>query len=251
LSRFYETVRSADKKSTLASYVAFRQISAEYFRKLQASGSDFATVQKEWLEGLEKFVTDYDDAEDTPEALSQLAIGLEFTGKEDDAKERYQQIVDSFPKSAPAPRARGAIDRLGLVGKQFKLRVSDLRRGIVDIDNLSGKVVLIDYWATTCDPWKTELPRLKEIYSKYHSKGFEIVGISLDNDKADVSKFVQSAGIPWTIALEQGGLDSPPALQYGILALPTQFLLDGDGHVVSRTVHISQLEDEVKKLLAK
>jgi thiol-disulfide isomerase/thioredoxin len=249
LARFYESLRSRDKKAPLASYVAFRQISAEYFRKLQATGSDFAAVQKEWLEGLEKFVTEYPDAEDTPEALSQLAIGLEFTGKEDAARENYQKIADSFPKSSPAPRAQGAIERLGLVGKPIKLRANDLRRGTVDIEKFSGKVVLVDYWSTTCDPWQAELPRLKEIYNKYHSKGFEIIGVSLDSEKGDVTKFVQSSSIPWPIAFEPGGLDSAPALQYGILALPTQFLVDGDGQVVSRTIHISQLEDEVKKLL--
>jgi TolA-binding protein/peroxiredoxin len=251
LAKFLESLRGADQGSSLAGYVAFRQISANYFRKLQAAGSDFTAVQKEWLEDLEKFVSDYPDGEDTADALSQLAIGLEFTGKEDAACERYQRIVDAFPKSGVAARARGAIERLGLVGKPFKLRAPDIRRGTVDVDRLAGKVVLIDYWATTCDPWKSELARLKEIYNKYKGKGFEIIGVSLDSDKAEVMKYVQSAGIPWPVVYEPGGLDSTLALQYGILALPTQFLVDAKGQVVSRTVHITMLEDELTKLLAK
>lgn len=250
LTRFYDSVRS-DAKGTLASYIAFRQISADYFRKLQGPGTDFAAIQKEWLENLQKFADEFPAAEDTPEALSQLAIGLEFTGKEDQARDYFQKLLDSFPDSAPAGRARGAIQRLGLVGKPFKFKASDLRRGSIDIEKFSGKVVLIDYWATTCDPWKTDLARLKEIYAKYHSKGFEIIGVSLDSDKADVAKFVQSAGITWPIAFENGGLESPLAMQYGILALPTQFLIDSKGEVVSRTIHTSQLEDELKNLLTK
>jgi thiol-disulfide isomerase/thioredoxin len=248
LARFYETVRAGDHMA-LASYVAFRQISADYYRKLQASGSDFAAVQKEWLASLEKFVSEYPESEDTPEALSQLAIGCEFTGKEDPAREHYQKLVDSFPKSTQAARARGSLLRLNLVGKSFDLRATELRRGSIDIEKYAGKVVLVDYWATTCEPWKAELARLKEIYSKYRAKGFEIIGVSLDNDKNELTKFVQSAAIPWPVVYESGGLDSPLALQYGILALPTQFLVDGKGQVVSRTIHIAQLEDELKKLL--
>jgi peroxiredoxin len=249
IGRFQERVRSRDGKSPLASYVAFRMISADYFRKMQASGSDFAAIQKDWLEELDKFVTDYPESEDAPEALSQLAIGVEFTGKEDAAREYYQKIVDGFPKSAPAPRARGALQRLGLVGKPFEFRASDLRRGTIDIEKYSGKVVLIDYWSTACDPWKSDLAKQKDLYNKYRSKGFEIIGVSLDNDKTEVVKFVQSNSIPWPVAFENGGLESAPALQYGILALPTQFLVDAKGQVVSRTMHISQLEEELKKLL--
>jgi thiol-disulfide isomerase/thioredoxin len=249
LAEFFETVRQQENGAGLASFIAFRKISVDYFRKMQAPASDFAAVQKEWLENLDKFVTEYPEADDAPEALSQLAIGMEFTGKEDTARKYYAKLTESFPNSLLAPRARGAIERFDLVGKAITLRGAELRKGTVDVQQLRGKVVLIDYWATTCDPWKNDLPKLKELYSKYHAKGFEIIGVSLDTEKGTVAKFVQSAAIPWPVVFEPGGLDSAPALQFGILALPTQFLVDDQGKVVSRSIHVGQLEDELKKLI--
>lgn len=249
LRQFFQDVRQQDNGAGLAGYIAFRQISVNYFRSMQAPGSDFAAVQKEWLENLDKFATDFPDAEDAPEALSQLAIGMEFTGKEDAARQYYAKLTETFPNSPLAQRARGAIQRLDLVGKPFVFKGIELHKGTVDMQQFRGKVVLVDYWTTSCDPWKGDLPKLKELYSKYHGKGFEIIGISLDTHKAEVTKFVQTAGIPWPVVFEPGGLDSPPALQYGILALPTQFLVDGQGKVVSRTIHVGQLEEELKKLI--
>jgi thiol-disulfide isomerase/thioredoxin len=249
LHEFFETVRQQKNGSGLASYIAFRRISVDYFRKMQAPATDFAAVQKEWLENLDKFVTEFPAAEDAPEALSQLAIGMEFTGKEDAARGYYVKLTESFPQSPLAQRARGAIERFDLVGKMFTLQGADLRKGTVDVQQYRGKVVLVDYWATTCDPWKTDLPKLKELYSKYHSEGFEIIAVSLDTEKTDVAKFVQAAAIPWPVVFEPGGLDSTPAVRYGILALPTQFLIDTQGKVVSRNIHVSQLEEELKKLI--
>ena len=112
-------------------------------------------------------------------------------------------------------------------------------------------MVLVDYWSTSCEPWKTELARLKEIYAKYHGKGFEIVSVSLDTNKSEVLKFVQQNGITWPVVFEGGGLESPAAVAYGILALPTQILVNPKGEVANRTVHVTQLEEEIQKLLEK
>ena len=191
-------------------------------------------------------------AEDAPEALSQLAVGMEFSGQEDDARKHYEKLIHDFPNSPSAQRAGGALRRLDLVGKPFTLKASDLRRGgTVDIERLEGKVVLVDYWATWCEPCKADLPRLKEIYDKYHRKGFEIISVSVDSeqDREAVSKFVRVSGISWPVVHESGGLDSPPATQYGIISLPTHFLIDSQGKVVSRTLTISQLEEELKKII--
>ncbi len=249
LTRLLESVRAGQDDSGLAAYIAFRRLSADYTRKMQSPSAEFDAVQREWLEQLDKFVTDFPKAEDAPEALSQLGIGMEFSGKDDQARKYYQTLAESFPKSTAAPRATGAIRRLDIVGKPLQLKAAELRRGSIDVQKLQGRVVLVDFWATNCDPWKNDLPRLKEIYARYHDKGFEIVGVSLDGDKAEVAKFVQSNKISWPVAFETGGLDSSVAQEFGIIALPTQFLVGADGKVISRSVHPSQLEEELRKLL--
>jgi thiol-disulfide isomerase/thioredoxin len=249
LGRLSERLADNNDLAQLVPYILFRKISADYSRTMQAPGADFAAVQKDWLEQLEQFVTDHPDAEDTPEALVQLAVGMEFSGKEEQARTFYERIGKEFPKSTAATRAAGSLRRLDLVGKTFSLKGSELRRGTVDVQSYRGKVYLVDYWATWCEPCKAEFPQLKQIYEKYRSKGFEVLGISLDNDKAEVAKFVKNAGLPWAVLFEEGGLDSPLAGQYGVISLPTRFLVDAQGKVVSRTIQISQLEEELKKLL--
>jgi thiol-disulfide isomerase/thioredoxin len=249
LNRIAEAAADAKDQEPLVGYIKFRVISAEYTRRMQAEGSDFAAIQNEWLDQLAKFVADFPDADDTPDALSQLAVGMEFTGKEDQARQFYKKLTESFPKHTAAQRSAGALRRLELVGQPMQLQATTLSGAAVDIDKLRGKVVLVDFWSTTCEPWKADLTRLKEVYGKYHAKGFEIVGIALDKDRAAVDRFAKQAAVPWPIVVESAAMDGPLATHYGILALPTQFLVDAKGKVVSRSIYTSQLEDELKKLL--
>jgi thiol-disulfide isomerase/thioredoxin len=249
LNRIATQAAEEDEQSPLVSYIKFRVISAEYTRRMQAEGSDFAAIQNDWLEQLKQFATDFPDADDTADALSQLAVGMEFTGKEDQAREFYKKLTESFPKHPAAQRSAGALRRIDLVGQPMQLQATTISGVPVQIEKLRGKVVLVDFWSTSCEPWRADLSRLKEVYGKYQSKGFEIVGIALDKDRAVVDRFLKQNSVPWPIVVETAAMDGPLATHYGILALPTQFLVDAQGKVVSRSIYVSQLEDELKKLL--
>ncbi|MEK6235694.1 MAG: TlpA family protein disulfide reductase, partial [Planctomycetales bacterium] len=127
----------------------------------------------------------------------------------------------------------------------------DLRGRTIDLARFKGKVVLIDYWATWCEPCQKSFPDLKKLYAKYGAAGFTIIGINLDSEQADMVKFLKDNRLPWYQIHEKGGLDSRPALQMGILTLPTKILIDQKGRVVARNIHTSQIETELKKLLRK
>lgn len=121
----------------------------------------------------------------------------------------------------------------------------------VDLASLRGKVVLVDFWATWCKPCIISMPHLKEMYNKYHDKGLEVIGISLDNKgmEAQVKQVVEKQGLPWPQRFTGRGMDDPLAKLYKISALPTIWLLDKDGKIVEQNAHGERLEPLIRKYL--
>ena len=233
----------------LLAYVMFRRMSAAYAQDMQASNADFVKVQSKWLDDLKAFVEGHPKSSDTSEALLQLAIAEEFSGQADEAVKWYGQILADFPKSLPAKKASGAKTRLQSVGKAITLRGHDLRGRQVDLARYRGKTVLVQYWATWCEPCITDMARIKELVTKYAKQGFTVIGVSLDSQRADVAKFAQGNRLTWPQIYEPGGLESRLANEMGILTLPTMILVDKNGRVVNRGIHVTELDAELGKLL--
>lgn len=232
----------------LLAYVQFRRLSASYSQALQAPQADYAEIQAKWLEDLEQFVKDHPGSPDGAEAMLQLAIAQEFAGNEEKAIHWYDQILKSYASSMPAHKASGAKLRLESVGKPMRLRGTTLQGSALDLSQYRGKTVLIQYWATWCEPCKVDMARLKELQAEYAKQGFVIIGVNLDNTREEVVSYVQAERIPWAQLHEPGGLESRLANEMGILTLPTMILVDPKGDVVSRNIHVTELESELRKL---
>jgi thiol-disulfide isomerase/thioredoxin len=119
----------------------------------------------------------------------------------------------------------------------------------ISIANAKGKVVLIDFWATWCGPCRAELPSVLATYGKYHDKGFEIIGISLDQDQAKLANFTKSMNMTWPQFFDGKGWQNKLAVKYGIESIPTTFLLDGQGKIIGKDLRGEELQAAVARAL--
>jgi thiol-disulfide isomerase/thioredoxin len=118
----------------------------------------------------------------------------------------------------------------------------------VDLVKLRGKVVLVDFWATWCPPCREEVPTVVEVYNKYHSQGFEIVGISLDQSRESLDQFTAANGMPWPQYFDGQGWNNSIAQQFSIHSIPQMWLLDRQGRLVTKNGR-DDLDGQVAALL--
>jgi thiol-disulfide isomerase/thioredoxin len=112
---------------------------------------------------------------------------------------------------------------------------------------LKGKIVLVDFWATWCPPCRDEIPRVLAAYEKYHAKGFEVLAVSLDQNEADLRKFVEEKKLPWPQIYE--GADAI-AEKFGIESIPSTYLLGADGKIIAVGLRGEALAKKLEELFA-
>jgi len=249
LKQQLEKLKAAGARADLLAYVEFRVMTAEYNLALQSPNTDFAKVQGEWLQKLEGFLKAHPKGPDAADAMLQLGMAQEFAGQEDEAKKWYGELATSFPGTPSGDKAAGAKARLDSVGKVLQLKGKTTTNETLDISKLKGKVVLIHYWATWCEPCKADMAQLRELHARLGKDGFALVGICLDTSNQEVADFLKKNCLAWPQIYEPGGLDSRLANELGILTLPTMILLDKQGKVVNRSIHITEVEREVTSRL--
>ncbi len=174
----------------------------------------------------------------------QLVQVLDRAGDAELAATACRDLADLYADStdpeaaAVAGQLQGLGRRVGLVGNGFaRFSGKTIDGKSFDLDSLKDKVVLIDFWATWCGPCVAELPNVRRNYDAYHDRGFEVVGVSLDDDRGALERFLAENAVPWSTVLgsdatcADGG--QPLSEYYGITSIPTVILIGADGKVLS------------------
>jgi peroxiredoxin len=143
--------------------------------------------------------------------------------------------------------SQDAPSRAGALAPDFSL--PDLTGQTISLSSYRGKVVLLDFWATWCDPCREEIPHFVALQSQYGDQGLEIIGISMDDGPEPVRAFYQRFKINYPVVM--GGAKTGE-LYGGVLGLPIAFLIGRDGRIYSKHMgasEISVLEKEIVNLL--
>ena len=208
--------------------------------------------------GLKEIVAAADADKDTKGDASAILI-LE-SGRDIEAGklkiEDWTTQADAHLKAFPDSKLNAAIKKqidtqkqmADLKTKPVELKFTAVDGKEVDLAKMRGKVVLIDFWATWCGPCVAELPNVLKAYEKLHDKGFEIVGISLDQDQAKLESFVKEKGMKWSQYFDGKGWQNDISSRFGIQSIPAMWLVDKKGMLVSNDVR-GKLEELVEKAL--
>lgn len=134
------------------------------------------------------------------------------------------------------------------IGKPLDIRFTALDGREVDLAELKGKVVLVEFWSTTCGPCIAEMPTVKAAYQKLHQQGFEVVAISLDDKESALRRFLKEKELPWPQHFDGKGWENEFAVRYGIFSIPTTWLVDKHGNLRDTNAGF-ELERRVTALL--
>jgi thiol-disulfide isomerase/thioredoxin len=184
------------------------------------------------------------------------AEALAVTGRTDEARKIIMDWMYSAEAAAANPlvvtRVQQLLDRINAMGTQIPdFAFSDALTGArVTSDDYKGKVVLVDFWKSTCNPCMTELPLVLDLYEKYRNAGFEVVTINMDDQYTNMQNAADVIAADWPISHDGLGWQSPIVTAFGATRTPHTILVDRNGVIKAVNVRIKTIERLVPKLLA-
>ncbi len=221
---------------------AFNDLMVELIEESRSLGEEATEEQREALQKRHHTLQ-----EEAVAANRDNLFGVQmFANVSAQSEKSAQELLDEIALFSPEMQQTELLERTRIrleaklnteIGKPYiEVALPDVDGNMVALSSLvgEGKWVLIDFWATWCGPCRHEIPFLRDAYAKYHEKGFEIYGVSLDSDREKWAAFLPENGMTWVNVL---GIDedrkSPASDSYAVQFIPTNFLISPEGKIVA------------------
>ncbi len=164
---------------------------------------------------------------------------------------RLKSNIDLFKQQAQSATEPVTNNALNIGAAMPEITLPNPDGNLMKLSSLKGKVVLIDFWASWCKPCRMENPNVLNIYNKYHAQGFEVFGVSLDEEKESWVNAIHKDGLPWTQVSDLKGWSSPLCSAYNINSIPFTVLLDRNGNIAAKTLRGENLAAKVAELISR
>lgn len=232
-------------------------------------------------------VNRYNEARNRGDATTMNAIQMEYQGMEKEVKGSLENFIKSHPKSAASgyaiyfnyQNANVAPEELEQVVKLLDKSVLNTKYGklaqeklnqlrgtmigypaanfaqadpsgkMVNLSDLKGKYVLVDFWASWCGPCRAENPNVVNAFNKYKDKGFTVLGVSFDQNRDKWLQAVEADKLAWTQVSDLKGWGNEAGKLYGISSIPQNLLLDKDGKIIAKNLRGPELDAKLEEVI--
>lgn len=236
------------------------------FMQLQASGQYnmdsvkqsideiFLAAQAKKAEFVEKFINENPTSLATLSAIQAVRFDenadlFETVANNLTAAHPNSDYVQQFKMTLVDLRAKQqAAAKTGIGAQAPEIVVQTPDGETIKLSDFRGKITMIDFWAAWCKPCRAENPNVVRVYNKYHDKGFEVFGVSLDRDKESWVTAIQQDGLPWKHGSELKFWQSSFVPAYNLEGIPMTYLLDENGIIIAKGLRGAELEAKLQEI---
>ncbi|HEC43247.1 MAG TPA: AhpC/TSA family protein [Bacteroides sp.] len=218
-----------------------------------AIASELESTMDDIYEGIEERQKTFIDENSSSFVAPFIVQSLHYGKEADEIQEMLNKLDPALEATTLVSSMRKRVEVLkmvaiGEIAPDFIQ--ADPEGNPVQLISLRGNYLLIDFWAAWCGPCRRENPNIVAAYQKYHEKGFDVLGVSLDNSKEDWLKAIQDDNLTWNHVSDVKGWSNEAAQMYGISSIPSSLLIDPDGKIIAKNLRGEDLHAELEKLLA-
>lgn len=216
-----------------AAYMQYRAVEAEFFAAQTGQNADPGRNYTERLAKLEQLVKEFPNTTTAVQVQLVLIGEYELANRAEDARKTAMALKQAYPGTIIEERADGYIRRIDSVGKAFDFQGTSPTGSTINLNQYSGKIVVLYFWASWADPNGEIATELKKIQARYERDGLSIVGVNMDETAEAMQAHVTKYATRWPNIHEPGGQESRPAVYAGVNMPPFFMLIGKDGKVAN------------------
>ncbi|MEO7212516.1 TlpA disulfide reductase family protein [Mucilaginibacter sp.] len=233
------------------------KLSDEYMAKSEALGHSSDSLLKVYMPVFQKNIADYSqevlkfvDANKHSLAGFYAAASLDPIKYEQQLIAYADDIKDDLKENPDVARFKHQMERakpISVGHKAPEFAITSIDGKEVKLSDYKGKYVMLDFWASWCMPCRKENPNVVKQFGKFHSKGFNILGISLDVEKKNWASAIKSDGLTWAHVSDLQNFEGPTERLYQVEAIPSNFIIDPQGNIAAKNITGADLEAFLNK----